>query len=310
MKHEENMQIFKTSETIGLKNTVVTLGKFDGMHLGHQSLLRQMVMEKENHHLSSVVFSFDIISTMGSGSLTTQQERAYLAEKFGADYLVLFPANKETMQMQPEEFIKTVLIESLGAKIIITGADFRFGKNRTGSVETLQQYAAQYGYSVVVKEDCVYENERISSSRIKQELQTGDLKKAEAMFGYPYFMIGKIIKGKQLGRTMGIRTLNMEVDAKKIMVSKGVYASVTEIAGQSYLSITNIGTCPTVSDEGMVSVETHVFDFDREIYDEKVLVRFLDFVREEQKFSNISELQKQIKKDIEFVKTHYIKYMK
>lgn len=298
------MKIFKTSETIGLQNTVVTLGKFDGMHLGHQSLLRQMVMEKENHHLSSVVFSFDIISTMGGGSLTTQQERAYLAEKFGADYLVLFPANKETMQMQPEEFIKTVLIESLGAKIIITGADFRFGKNRTGSVETLQQYAAQYGYSVVVKEDCVYENERISSSRIKQELQTGDLKKAEAMLGYPYFMIGKIIKGKQLGRTMGIRTLNMEVDAKKIMLKKGVYATATEIDGLTYQSITNIGTCPTVCTKDCISVETHVFDFNDEIYGEEVLVNFFGFVREEKKFKSIDELQKQIEADIQFVKNY------
>ena len=298
------MKIFKTSEMIGLQNTVVTLGKFDGMHLGHQSLLQQMVMEKENKQLSSVVFSFDIISTMGGGSLTTQQERAYLAEKFGADYLVLFPANKETMQMHPEDFVKTVLIDSLGAKIIITGADFRFGKNRTGSVETLQQYASQYGYSVVVKEDCVFENERISSSRIKQELQTGDLKKAEAMLGYPYFMIGKIIKGKQLGRTMGIRTLNMEVEAKKIMLKKGVYATATEIDGRTYQSITNIGTCPTVCTKDCISVETHVFDFNDEIYGEEVLVNFFGFVREEKKFKSIEELQKQIEKDIQFVKNY------
>ncbi|MDE7156772.1 MAG: bifunctional riboflavin kinase/FAD synthetase, partial [Lachnospiraceae bacterium] len=287
-------------------NTAVTLGKFDGLHLGHQELIRQLIREKEQSGLSPVLFSFDTAKRKGVSSLTTFRERARLCETFGIEHLILFPVNERTMAMPAEDFIREILAGELGAKTVVTGTDFHFGKDRKGSVDTLIQYSNLFDYSVITKPSRLYENEKISSSRIKQAMGQGNLKEAETMLGYRYFVMGTVIKGRQLGRTIGIRTLNLEVEQTKLLPLQGVYGTTAVIDGKKYKSITNIGTCPTVTDSGAVTVETHVLDFEEEVYGSEVAVYFEFYIRKERKFENLAALQRQICSDIERVRDYVV----
>lgn len=296
------MRIFTTGDNIGLINTAVTLGKFDGLHLGHQELIRQLIQEKKQSGLSPVLFSFDTTKKQGISSLTTFRERAHLCETFGIENLILYPVNEQTMSIQAEDFIRDILVGELGAKTVVTGMDFHFGKDRKGSVDTLHQYSRIFDYSVITKPSRLYENEKISSSRIKQVMAQGKLKEAETMLGYQYFIMGNVIKGRQLGRTIGIRTLNIEVEMTKLLPPQGVYGTTAVIDGKKYRSITNIGTCPTVTDSKAITVETHVLDFEEEVYGSEVAVYFDFYIREERKFENLAALQKQICGDIDRVK--------
>ncbi len=296
------MRIFTTGDNIGLFNTAITLGKFDGLHLGHQELVRQLIYEKQQSGLSSVLFSFDTTKRQGACSLTTFRERAYLCDKFGIDDLILYPVNEYTLSMSAEDFIKDVLVGELGAKIVVTGMDFRFGRNRQGSVDTLIQYSQSYGYSVITKPSRMYGEEKISSSGIKQAIGQGRLKEAESMLGYRYFVMGNVVKGRQIGRTIGIRTLNIEIEMSKLLPPHGVYGTTVVIDGKQYKSITNIGTCPTVTDSESVVVETHVLDFEENIYGSEVILYFDFFIRKEEKFENLEALQKQIHMDIDVVR--------
>ncbi len=305
-KGRMNMHIYTTGDNIGLSNTAVTLGKFDGLHLGHQELIRQLIREKEQSGLSPVLFSFDTAKRKGVSSLTTFRERARLCETFGIEHLILFPVNERTMAMPAEDFIREILAGELGAKTVVTGTDFHFGKDRKGSVDTLIQYSNRFDYSVITKPSRLYENEKISSSRIKQAMGQGNLKEAETMLGYRYFVMGTVIKGRQLGRTIGIRTLNLEVEQTKLLPLQGVYGTTAVIDGKKYKSITNIGTCPTVTDCGAVTVETHVLDFEEEVYGSEAAVYFEFYIRKERKFENLAALQRQISSDIERVRDYVV----
>ena len=286
--------------------SAVSLGKFDGLHLGHQELIRQLIREKEQSGLSPVLFSFDTAKRKGVSSLTTFRERARLCETFGIEHLILFPVNERTMAMPAEDFIREILAGELGAKTVVTGTDFHFGKDRKGSVDTLIQYSNRFDYSVITKPSRLYENEKISSSRIKQAMGQGNLKEAETMLGYRYFVMGTVIKGRQLGRTIGIRTLNLEVEQTKLLPLQGVYGTTAVIDGKKYKSITNIGTCPTVTDCGAVTVETHVLDFEEEVYGSEAAVYFEFYIRKERKFENLAALQRQISSDIERVRDYVV----
>ncbi len=298
------MQIYTTGDNIGLNGTAVTLGKFDGLHLGHQELIRRLIQEKKQSGLSPVLFSFDTAKRKGVSSLTTFRERAQLCETFGIEHMVLFPVNEQTMAMSAEDFIREILAGELGARTVVTGPDFRFGKDRKGSVDTLIRYSNRFDYSVITISSCLYKNEKISSSRIKQAMGQGNLKEAENMLGYRYFIIGTVIKGRQLGRTIGIRTLNLAVEKNKLLPLQGVYGTTAVIDGKKYKSITNIGTCPTVTDNGAVTVETHVLDFEEEVYGSEAAVYFDFYIREERKFENLEALQRQICIDIERVREY------
>lgn len=294
------MQTYTTDDNITLMNTAVTLGKFDGIHLGHQELIKQLICE-EKKELSSVLFSFDTTQNQGGCSLTTFRERVLLCERFGIENLILYPVNEISMSMSAKDFIKQVLVEKLGAKTVVTGNDFRFGKDRQGNVDTLLQYKNKFGYSVITVPSKMYGNDKISSSRIKNAINEGKLKEAKEMLGFSYFLVGNVVKGRQLGRTIGIRTLNIEMAISKQLPPQGVYATTTIIDGIKYKSITNIGTCPTVTDSNKIVIETHVLNFEDEIYGKEVIIIFDFFVRNEIKFQNLTQLQKQISKDIKII---------
>lgn len=292
------MRVYDEVQDFCLNNTAVTLGKFDGIHLGHQRLVSEILKNKAENKYETVLFSFDTSVISKQMSITTKQERLLLCNQTGIDNVIFYPVNKDTMAMKPEAFIKDIIAERLGAKIVCTGKDFCFGNGRTGDVELLEKYSDIYGYRLCVVDSVMYEGKKVSSSNIKEYIGQGNIEEANRMLGYSYFIYGKVVRGNQVGRTMDMKTVNLIPDKNKMLMPRGVYKTNITIDGQRYKSITNVGLCPTVRDDREITVETHVLNFDREIYDSYVKIEFEKFIREERKFLNLEDLKRQILLDI------------
>lgn len=204
--------------------------------------------------------------------------------------------------MLPEEFLKYFLKEKLNAKFVVIGADWRFGKNRSGDAALLKAYEDKYCYSSYVIEKETYNNTEISSTWIRNEIEKSDLSTVKKLLGYDYFFKGKVVHGKQLGRTIGFPTLNLIPSPNKILPEYGVYESEVVIDNLMYKGVTNIGIRPTIDDGTYVTVETFVLDFDEDVYDSDVIIRLKKFIRPEQKFDSVNGLKKQLEADIAFVR--------
>ncbi|MBQ7432763.1 MAG: bifunctional riboflavin kinase/FAD synthetase [Lachnospiraceae bacterium] len=286
------------------RRTVITLGKFDGLHLGHRKLIHTLQSCKKEE-LDSVVFTFSvppasIVQGTRSGQLMTGAERTAALEQAGIDYLISYPCDQKLIHMSAENFICEILVGKCQAAVIVVGTDCHFGYQRRGDVGMLRQYADQYDYQVVVvdKEIDPVSGEEISSTLIKRELLAGNMEHANAMLGYPYSYRGEVVHGKQLGRTLGIPTMNVYPDEEKIVPPAGVYCAKAEIDGCIYKGIANIGYKPTVTEEHRLLLETFLFDFHADVYGKEIAVMLYFFVRAEQKFAGIPELQRQMTADI------------
>ena len=284
------------------RETAVTLGKFDGMHRGHQDLLHEM-KQLQARGVMAVVFTFGtspyaLLNRAKKFLLMTNREKEAYCERIGADLLVEYPFTDEVCHMQPEEFIRKVLVEGLHARYIIVGTDFGFGYQRQGNVELLKRLESKYGYETLVMEKRTDETGReISSTYVREELQKGNMEKVAELLGTPYEVTGPIVHGKQLGRTFGLPTINVVPEEEKLLPPRGVYVSRVHVGGTCYGGATNIGVKPTVSDEEKVGLETFLFDFDGDLYGEVVRVELLHFIRPERKFDSVQELEAQIRHD-------------
>lgn len=292
MKVIKELRDYKTDEA-----GVVTIGKFDGLHRGHQALIKKA--EEESRKLNdtgirseTVVFSFDMSSQM----LLTKKERRSMLEKMGVGTIIECPFGPEIITMSAEDFIRKILVEKLHTKCVVVGEDFRFGYKRRGNASLLGKMGAENGFSVFALPDIMDGDHKISSSVIRDELAHGNMEKVRELLGYPYSVTGKIIHGEQVGRTIGIPTANLLPGKHKLLPPNGVYYSVTEIEGQTFHAVTDIGTKPTVNGH-FVGVEAHLLDFDGDIYGEKMTVDLLHFSRPEIRFASLSDLQHQIEKD-------------
>ncbi|MBQ3584289.1 MAG: bifunctional riboflavin kinase/FAD synthetase [Lachnospiraceae bacterium] len=292
------MQVYNEKQDFCLKNTAVTLGKFDGVHIGHQKLISAILEEKEKNGYETVLFSFDTSVIRQQNSLTTKKERMLLGEELGIEHMILYPVNQDTMGIEPEAFIRDILVGRLGAKVVVTGKDFCFGKGRRGNVEMLQKYAEPCGYRLKVVPNVTIDGERVSSSNIKVAIREGRMEDAAFMLGHPYFVCGAVVRGNQIGRTMDARTVNVIPGENKVLMPNGVYKTGIIIDGVRYKSVTNVGFCPTVRADDRITIETNVFNFDRDIYDTEVKIEFERFMREERKFATLDELKQQILLDI------------
>lgn len=294
------MKVISKTKEFQLNNTAVTLGKFDGMHKGHMSLVQEVIQSKERG-LMPVLFTFDtspyeLVHGRKVKYILDNEEKYKIWQRAGIEVVIEYPFDKETMQMEPEAFINDVLLDRLGAKEIVVGEDFSFGKGCRGNAAML---AAMSGcYELKVKQKILYEGTEISSTFIRKCIQNGEIKKANDMLGRPFTISGKVMHGQQIGRTMGIPTINLQVRKEKILPPFGVYASVTEIDSKEYKGITNIGMNPTVSDEKSVKIETHLLDCTKEMYGMKAEVGLYEYIRGEKKFAGLDELKNQIQKDI------------
>lgn len=289
--------------------TVVTLGKFDGLHRGHEKLMHELARCKEQFQALSVAFTFDIppsnrTAEVSSKVLTTNEEKEYIFGTTGIDYLIECPFTEEVMRMEPEEFIAWIA-QVLHMKCVVVGTDFHFGHRRAGDYHTLMEYERVYGYRTVVV-DKIKEGDRdISSTYVREEIAAGNLKYANWLLGYEYFIKSNVVHGKQLGRTIGIPTINMVLPVEKLLPPNGVYITKVRINHKTYAGVTNVGCKPTVSDNNQIGVETYIIDFQGNLYGESIVVSFAEFLRKEEKFASLEDLKMQMRKDICAVEKYY-----
>lgn len=295
------------------KDTAVALGKFEGLHLGHQRLFHELTQWKKDG-LKSVVFTFDmppklLIDGIQENVIYTKKEREFLLEQFGMDVMIVYPF-KELRMLSPEAFVSEILVKRLDVKAIVVGEDFGFGYKRAGNIQLLQELSKVYGYQLTVVHKLQYQGEDISSSRIRRALMDGNLELANKMLGHPYTMVGEVVHGRQLGRTIGIPTANIFPDKRKYLPENGVYVARIHIEGEErvYYGICNIGVKPTIDQNLQRGVETFLFDFQYDIYGKNIFVELLHFVRPEMKFASVEQLSAQIHNDAEFGRNYVKKF--
>lgn len=290
--------------------SVVTIGKFDGLHVGHQKLLH-LVCEKKKDGVKAVVFTFDVppgakLSGKGMDTLVTNEERCQMLEEQGIDYLIECPFVPEIMSMEPERFVEEVLVGRLKARYIVAGTDCGFGHNRRGDYKLLQKLAPTYGYEVDIVEKVQYQGRDISSTYVREEIAKGNMELADFLLGYTYRISGKVEHGNHLGGTkLDMPTANLFPPEHKLLPPNGVYATKTIVDGKRYEGISNIGTKPTVSEGNARGIETFLFDFSGDLYGKNITVELYTFERPEMKFASLDELKVQMHKDMEFGKKFF-----
>ncbi len=277
------------------QRSVITLGKFNGVHRGHQKLIRQVGRKGKENNWKTVVFSLSRNVPM----LLTKSERRDWLEQLGVDLLVDCPLNEAMMRKQPEEFVEEYLAERLHAVHLVVGPDFRFGYQREGTVELLCQLGKKYDFTVEVLEKERDGERVISSTYIREQLNEGHMEKVNELLGFPFSTTGEILHGRGLGHTIGVPTTNMIPPQEKLMPPNGVYVTRSIFKERTFMGITNVGHKPTVGGERFLGVETYLFDCDEDLYGEQSKVEFYRYLRPERKFPSVAALRAQLDKDIE-----------
>lgn len=275
---------------------VITLGKFDGIHRGHRALIERVLAYKDKEAIRTV-FAFETSPV----TLLSRSERRQMLEKQGIDLLIECPFVAELVSMEPETFVKRMLVNQLHVVHIVVGADFRFGYQRSGDVNTLIELGKKYGFTVEVVEKILDGERKISSTYIREELAKGNMEKVNELLGYEFYITGEVVHGKRVGRTIGIPTTNLIPPQGKLLPPNGVYVTKTTVGRQNYTGMTNIGCKPTV-EGSFIGVETHLFACTEDLYGEEEKVRLQHFIRPEVKFDSLEDLKKQLKKDEETIK--------
>ncbi|MCI8662063.1 MAG: bifunctional riboflavin kinase/FAD synthetase [Hungatella sp.] len=288
------------------KPAVVTIGKFDGRHKGHQKLLGRMMEFKRKYGYETAVFTFDMapvsrLSGTAQKVITTNQERRNNMEKMGIDYLAEYPFTRDVIHLSAEDFVKKILIDKMNAKAIVVGTDCGFGYQRSGNAQVLRELSGKYGYQleVIVKEQD--DKRDISSTYIKEELSRGNIEKANKLLGEPYAIHGTVVHGNHVGGpVLGFPTVNVIPPKEKFLPPFGVYVSRVLAEGIYYGGITNIGRKPTVEKESPIGVETYIFGLDKDLYGKNIEVQLLNFERPERKFGSLDQLKQQLERDKEY----------
>ncbi len=297
------MQIIQgTTEFHISQVSAVAIGKFDGIHLGHRRLLEQLIDHK-SEDVSAVVFTFDpspadFFSGRKLPELSTREEKRAYFERLGVDILIEYPLTKESAGIDPVEFIRKVLCEQLQTRYIIAGEDVSFGAGGRGNAQLLKEHSKEYGYQVELIEKVCVDGQTISSTLIRSKVSAGEMGDVREMLGEAYPVTGIICHGRQLGRTIGMPTVNLLPEGSKLLPPNGVYYSEVELEDRIYEGISNIGYKPTVTQEHVLGVETYLYDFAQDVYGKMITVRLLDFKRPEMKFAGVDELKSQMASDI------------
>ncbi len=281
--------------------SVVTSGTFDGVHLGHQKILGRLKELAERKQGETVLLTYwphpRLILQPEDNNLrllTTLTEKVKLLEELGVDHLIILPFTKELSQMSSEEFIREILVEKIQTKTLVIGYDHKFGKNREGSFEYLQSHSHLFGFDMeeISRQDV--DDLAVSSTKIRTALAQGDISTASKYLGRPYFLSGQVVKGQQIGRSIGFPTANIHVvDNYKLLPRDGAYAVYAEVRKIRYKAILNIGDRPTV-DGKKKTIEAHLIDFDGDVYGQELFIHFQEFLREEERFENLDALKNQL----------------
>lgn len=286
-----------------IEKSVVALGKFDGVHLGHQAILEELKKEKNrDKEIKTVVITFSVspeavLSDKKLKYIMTDREKKEYFEHSGIDYLIDIKLDKEFLNISAQDFVKRYLSEKLGVVKVVCGKSFRFGRNRQGTTDFLCSMGKKLGFETKIVDYVTIEEKEISSTRIRTEILKGNLELVNKMLGHKYSIIGIVEHGREIGRTLCFPTINIQPPADKILPPNGVYASECVISDAIKAGVTNLGIKPTVGGE-RIGIETNIFDYSGNLYEQEVKICLLKFLRQEKKFDSIYELKKQIEKDI------------
>lgn len=290
------------------KKTILTLGTFDGVHIGHKKILEKITQNTENEKYESLVLTFFPHPRMilqeesAIKLLNTITEKIDLLEKTGIENLVIHPFDESFSRLTAEEFVREILVEQFHIQKIIIGHDHRFGRNRTANIDDLIDFGKKYGFEVEQISAQEINEISVSSTKIRNALEEGDIVLANKYLGYDYFLTGTIIKGKQLGRTIGFPTANLKIEENyKLIPRNGVYIVSSIINNKTVFGMMNIGFNPTVNGENQ-TIEIHFFDFEADLYHQKITVSLLHRIRSEQKFDSVVLLKEQLEKDRNYAK--------
>lgn len=296
----------------GKQQTVVTIGTFDGVHVGHRKIIQRLLSSAEGSELESAVLTFFphprmvVQEDADIKLINTIDERKELLGQTGLDHLIVHPFTMEFSRLSAEAYVEEILVDKLRAKKVIIGYDHHFGRNRRANIHDLKRYGEQYGFEVeeISKQDI--DDVSISSTKIRKALSSGDIERANTYLGHPFILSGKVTRGKGLGRQMNYPTANLEIVEKyKLIPAKGVYVVQSTIGNTLYYGMMSIGTNPTVGGQDL-SIETYFFNLDQDLYDKQLEIQVLKRIRDEKNFSGIEELIKAMKADEQFSKS-YIK---
>ncbi|MBF8983044.1 bifunctional riboflavin kinase/FAD synthetase [Lutibacter sp. B2] len=291
-------------------NTGIALGNFDGLHIGHQALIVNLVETCKKNNLKSVVYTFSNHpkGLTGKGNepkrIITHKQKIELLSSLGVDYVVFIEFDEYQMKLDPTVFVRDVLKGILNMAYCIVGFNYKFGYKAQGNVELLEKFKNEYSYDLMVIKALNIQEQVISSTKIREFIRSGNIRKANLFLGRKYSIVGKIVHGKSNGRKFGFPTANIKLDSTLILPSEGVYFTKSILCNKIYNSITNVGFNPTIGSES-INVETHILDFDQDIYGKEIEVFFIEKVRDEMKYSSTNDLIAQLHKDIESAKNFF-----
>jgi riboflavin kinase / FMN adenylyltransferase len=295
--------ISKLSEIAGNKSIIVTIGNFDGVHLGHRRLLEEALKTAKGMAGDLVVISFvphpqEFFSKLNDFYLNSFEERRELLKDFGVKYFLEINFDEQFSNLSPEAFLREYILSDKRVKKLYLGHDFSFGKSKTGNLEFVEKFLSNSEVQLEVFPEFKTSMDKVSSSLIRDLIRHGKIEKTNELLGRKFFIKGKVVKGKGRGATIGVPTVNLEISPNRIVPAKGVYFTKTYFQGKYFDSITNIGVNPTFRDDNQIKIETHILDFSQEIYGEDIVISFLKKLREEKKFNDFNELKLQINADI------------
>ncbi|KEQ31620.1 bifunctional riboflavin kinase/FAD synthetase [Pedobacter antarcticus] len=301
MKIYNNLAEFKR-----LDHAVVTIGTYDGVHFGHRKIISRLCDLAKSNGGESVILTFFphprlIIDPENQDlkMINTIEEKAEMLEKLGVDHLIITPFTRDFSNLSPDEYIREILVDTIGLKNLIVGYDHRFGKNRSGGMKELLESASKLGFEVEQIDEQDINDVAVSSTKIRESLLNGNVALAATYLGYPFSLYGPVIKGDKIGRTIGFPTANIFIEqAYKLIPSDGIYAVTISMENQNYRGMAYIGQRPTIN--GMTrNIEVNIFDFDREIYGQYIKMNFMEFLRHDVKFTGLEALKIQLQKDKE-----------
>lgn len=304
MKHITNSEIEQSVDT------VVTIGNFDGVHMGHRCLIETAKEYAEKENLKSIVLTFAPHPMFVFGNrenaalIMSPEEKKLCIEKMGVDLYIEYPFDKEFASMSPEDFAIELVFKKLKCKVLVVGFNYHFGKKQSGDCRLLEKLGAEYGVKTVFVPNVIYEGERVSSTRIRDCLVNRNVDMANRLLTEPYYIYGHVAEGKRLGRKLGFPTVNIIAHPDKLFPPNGVYATATLYDGVLYYGVTNVGYNPTVNGK-YKTVETNLFGFDKVIYSEPIMTFFFKWIRDEKKFPSVEHLREQLGHDVQSSKDYF-----